>query len=86
MIYPGLASHAQHAVAVRQMKAFGGMLSFELAAGLEAANTLASSTRLFTLAESLGGVESLIEIPGEHDPREHSSGKTRVPKVSPTAW
>ncbi|MCC7011922.1 MAG: cystathionine gamma-synthase [Planctomycetes bacterium] len=63
VIYPGLASHAQHAVAVRQMKAFGGMLSFELAAGLEAANTLASSTRLFTLAESLGGVESLIEIP-----------------------
>ena len=63
VIYPGLASHPQHAVATRQMRAFGGMLSFELAAGLEAANTLASSTRLFTLAESLGGVESLIEIP-----------------------
>jgi len=63
VIYPGLSSHPQHAVAARQMRAFGGMLSFELAAGLEAANTLASSTRLFTLAESLGGVESLIEIP-----------------------
>jgi cystathionine gamma-lyase len=63
VIYPGLATHPQHALAARQMKAFGGMLSFELAAGLEAANTLASSTRLFTLAESLGGVESLIEIP-----------------------
>lgn len=63
VIYPGLASHAQHAVAARQMKAFGGMLSFEMAAGLGAANTVASTTRLFTLAESLGGVESLIEIP-----------------------
>jgi cystathionine gamma-lyase len=63
VIYPGLATHPQHAIAARQMKAFGGMLSFELAAGLEAANTFASSTRLFTLAESLGGVESLIEIP-----------------------
>jgi cystathionine beta-lyase/cystathionine gamma-synthase len=63
VIYPGLPSHPQHAIAARQMKAFGGMLSFELAAGLEAANTFASSTRLFTLAESLGGVESLIEIP-----------------------
>src|SRR5688572_11013528 len=63
VVYPGLASHPQHALAARQMKAFGGMLSFELAAGLEAANTFASSTRLFTLAESLGGVESLIEIP-----------------------
>jgi len=63
VIYPGLASHPQHAIAARQMRAFGGMLSFELAAGLDAANTVASSTRLFTLAESLGGVESLIEIP-----------------------
>jgi cystathionine beta-lyase/cystathionine gamma-synthase len=63
VIYPGLASHRQHALAKRQMRAFGGMLSFELAAGLQAANTVASSTRLFTLAESLGGVESLIEIP-----------------------
>ncbi len=63
VIYPGLSSHPQHAIAARQMRAFGGMLSFELAAGLEAANTFASSTRLFTLAESLGGVESLIEIP-----------------------
>jgi cystathionine beta-lyase/cystathionine gamma-synthase len=61
--YPGLASHPQHALAARQMRAFGGMLSFELRLGLEAANTVASTTRLFTLAESLGGVESLIEIP-----------------------
>src|SRR5262245_47945217 len=61
--YPGLASHPQHALAAKQMRAFGGMVSFELAAGLEAANTVASTTRLFTLAESLGGVESLIETP-----------------------
>ena len=61
--YPGLDSHAQHALARRQMQAFGGMVSFELEGGAEAANALASSTRLFTLAESLGGVESLIEVP-----------------------
>jgi cystathionine beta-lyase/cystathionine gamma-synthase len=45
------------------MSGFGGMLSFELAGGVEAANTFASSTRVFTLAESLGGVESLVEVP-----------------------
>jgi len=62
--YPGLPSHPGHALARRQMSGFGGMVSFELAgAGVEAANTVASSTRLFTLAESLGGVESLIEVP-----------------------
>lgn len=63
VFYPGLASHPQNTLAQRQMSAFGGMLAFELKLGLEAANTFASSTRLFTLAESLGGVESLIEIP-----------------------
>ena len=63
VIYPGLESHAQHALALRQMHGFGGMLSFELDGGLEAANAFASATRVFTLAESLGGVESLIEIP-----------------------
>jgi cystathionine gamma-lyase len=63
VIYPGLASHPQRALAERQMSGFGGMLSFELAGGVEAANTFASSTRVFTLAESLGGVESLVEVP-----------------------
>jgi cystathionine gamma-lyase len=63
VIYPGLESHAQHALAQRQMHGFGGMVSFELDGGLEAANAFASATRVFTLAESLGGVESLIEIP-----------------------
>ncbi len=63
VIYPGLESHPHHELALRQMHGFGGMVSFELRGGLEAANTFASSTRVFTLAESLGGVESLIEIP-----------------------
>jgi cystathionine gamma-lyase len=61
--YPGLPSHPQHALARSQMRSFGGMVSFELRGGVEAANRLASSTRIFTLAESLGGVESLIEVP-----------------------
>jgi cystathionine beta-lyase/cystathionine gamma-synthase len=64
VIYPGLASHPQHALAKKQMSGFGGMLSFELkGGGVEAANEFASSTKLFTLAESLGGVESLCEVP-----------------------
>ncbi len=63
VFYPGLASHPQHALAKRQMSGFGGMVSFELRGGVAAGNTFASSTRLFTLAESLGGVESLVETP-----------------------
>jgi cystathionine gamma-lyase len=64
VVYPGLPSHPQHALAKKQMPLFGGMLSFELkAGGVEAANEFASTTRLFTLAESLGGVESLCEVP-----------------------
>ena len=61
--YPGLATHPQHDLARRQMRAFGGMLSFELKGGEAAARRVASRTRLFALAESLGGVESLIEVP-----------------------
>jgi cystathionine gamma-lyase len=61
--YPGLESHPQHALARKQMSAFGGMLSFELKGSMAQAETFASSTRVFTLAESLGGVESLIETP-----------------------
>ncbi|MCL5273472.1 MAG: cystathionine gamma-synthase [Chloroflexi bacterium] len=63
VIYPGLPSHPQHAVAARQMRAFGGMISFIAAGGPEAARRIAQATRLFALAESLGGVESLIEVP-----------------------
>jgi cystathionine beta-lyase/cystathionine gamma-synthase len=62
--YPGLASHPQHELAKRQMLGgFGGMLSFEVRGGVVAAREVARRTRLFTLAESLGGVESLIELP-----------------------
>jgi cystathionine gamma-lyase len=61
--YPGRPDHPQHNVAARQMRGFGGMVSFELKGGLEAARRVVSSTRLFSLAESLGGVESLIEAP-----------------------
>jgi cystathionine beta-lyase/cystathionine gamma-synthase len=61
--YPGLARHPGHAVAKRQMRRFGGMVSFDLDADLETAKRFAASTRLFTLAESLGGVESLLDHP-----------------------
>ena len=59
--YPGLESHPGHAVAKRQMKAFGGMLSFQTKGGRDAAVRLASRVRLFVVATSLGGTESLIE-------------------------
>ena len=61
--YPGLATHPQHALARRQMRAFGGMLSFELRGGETFAKRVAARTKIFALAESLGGVESLVEIP-----------------------
>ena len=64
VLYPGLPSHAGHAVAARQMSAFGGMVSIRLAGGEAAALELCRRTELFTLAESLGAVESLIEHPG----------------------
>ncbi len=59
--YPGLASHPNHAVAARQMRAFGGMLSFQLKGGRAAALRVADALDLFTNATSLGGVESLVE-------------------------
>lgn len=61
--YPGLPSHPQHELAARQMRGFGGMVSFEVAGGADAARRMAESTRYFLLAESLGGVESLIGYP-----------------------
>jgi cystathionine gamma-synthase len=63
--YPGLADHPGHDVAARQMRGFGGMLSVALSGGAEAAKRFAESTELFLLAESLGGVESLIGYPSE---------------------
>ena len=63
VFYPGLADHPQRDLARRQMSGFGGMISFEVKGGLEPARRVVERTRLFTLAESLGGVESLIELP-----------------------
>jgi cystathionine gamma-synthase len=61
--YPGLPTSPGYEVAARQMRRFGGMVSFRAAGGEDAAIAICESTRLFTLAESLGGVESLIEHP-----------------------
>ena len=63
VLYPGLASHPGHELARRQMRDFGGMISVRLRGGAEAARRLLTRTRLFSLAESLGGVESLISLP-----------------------
>lgn len=63
VIYPGLATHPQHQLASEQMQAFGGMISMVVDGGLDAAMRFLSRCELFTLAESLGGVESLIEHP-----------------------
>lgn len=70
VIYPGLDTHPQYELAQRQMKMPGGMISFILHGGEDAARVVAKETELFTLAESLGGVESLIELPA---PMTHAS-------------
>ncbi len=64
VLYPGLPGHPGHAIAARQMRAFGGMVSFIASGGETEALEIAARTELFTLAESLGAVESLIEHPG----------------------
>lgn len=64
VLYPGLASHPGHEIAAKQMKSFGGMVSFQVEGGEEAAVAVCDRAKLFTLGESLGGVESLIEHPG----------------------
>jgi cystathionine gamma-synthase len=61
--YPGLAGHPGHEVARTQMRDFGGMISFTVRGGTDVARKVCESTSVFTLAESLGGVESLIELP-----------------------
>ena len=63
--YPGLASHPQHELAVRQMRAFGGLLSFEVAGGAAAAKRFCESVRLAQLASSLGGPETLVTVPSQ---------------------
>jgi cystathionine beta-lyase/cystathionine gamma-synthase len=73
--YPGLKSHPGHEIARRQMKGFGGMVSFEVKGGMEATNRFLRSFKIFSLAESLGGVLSLAEHPATMShasmPREH---------------
>ena len=64
VMWPGLPNHPGHDVAVRQMRDFGGMVSFRVAGGEAAALAVCANTKIFTLGESLGGVESLIEHPG----------------------
>jgi len=63
VLYPGLESHPGHEIAKRQMKGFGGVVSFELRDGIESVNTLLRKFKVFSLAESLGGVASLVEHP-----------------------
>jgi cystathionine gamma-lyase len=63
VVYPGLPSHPQHGLAKKQMKGFGGMLTFEIKGGLPAARRFLKAVKIFACAESLGGVESLIEHP-----------------------
>jgi cystathionine gamma-synthase len=77
--YPGLPAHPRHEVAVRQMTDFGGMVSFEVGTAEEALS-IVERTRLFFLAESLGGVESLIEVPG---PMTHASVAGSALEVPP---
>ena len=77
--YPGLPDHPGHEVAAKQMRGFGGMVSFRHAGGAEAAVAMCGRTRLFTLGESLGGVESLIEHPGRMTHASAAGSPLEVP-------
>ena len=77
--WPGLASHPGHEVACRQMRGFGGMVSFRVAAGEQAAVDVCGRTRVFTLGESLGGVESLIEHPARMTHASAAGSPLEVP-------
>ena len=79
VLYPGLTDHPNHDVAARQMRGFGGMVSFRVAAGEDAALKAVNRTELFTLAESLGGVESLIEHPGRMTHASAAGSPLEVP-------
>src|SRR3954468_17399578 len=79
VLWPGLASHPAHAVAAKQMRDFGGMVSFRCAGGEEAALDVVRRTRLFTLAESLGAVESLIEHPARMTHASAAGSPLEVP-------
>jgi cystathionine gamma-synthase len=79
VLYPGLASHPGHELAAKQMRGFGGMVSFRVRAGAGEAAAVCARTRLFTLAESLGGVESLIELPGRMTHASAAGSALEVP-------
>ncbi|HEY3194469.1 MAG TPA: cystathionine gamma-synthase [Candidatus Dormibacteraeota bacterium] len=79
VLYPGLRDHPGHDVAVRQMRRFGGMVSFRVRAGEAAAISICNNARLFVLGESLGGVESLIEHPGRMTHASASGSPLEVP-------
>ncbi|MET0756993.1 MAG: cystathionine gamma-synthase [Mycobacterium sp.] len=79
VLYPGLPSHPGHQIAVRQMSGFGGMVSVRLRGGRQAAHDLCSRTEVFILAESLGGVESLIEHPGVMTHASTAGSQLEVP-------
>jgi cystathionine gamma-synthase len=79
VLYPGLPSHPGHDVAAKQMSAFGGMVSVRLRGGVEAARDFCSRTEVFILAESLGGVESLIEHPGAMTHASTAGSQLEVP-------
>jgi cystathionine gamma-synthase len=77
--YPGLATHRGHEIAAKQMRRFGGIVSFTVDGGVSAALTVCARTRVFTLAESLGGVESLIEHPGRMTHASTTGTQLEVP-------
>ena len=79
VLYPGLPDHPGHEVAAKQMSGFGGMVSFRLAGGEQAALDVCRATKVFTLAESLGGVESLIEHPGRMTHASVAGSQLEVP-------
>lgn len=79
VIYPGLPSHPQHGLAREQICGFGGMISIILKGDAAAANRMVTRTKLFTLAESLGGVESLIEVPAAMTHASVAGSKLEVP-------
>ncbi|MFN8167532.1 MAG: cystathionine gamma-synthase [Candidatus Nanopelagicales bacterium] len=79
VLYPGLEGHEGHHTAVKQMRDFGGMVSFRVAGGEEAALEVCRRTKVFTLGESLGGVESLIEHPGRMTHASVAGSELEVP-------
>lgn len=79
VLYPGLPSHPGHEIAARQMRGFGGMVSVRMRAGRRAAQDLCAKTRVFIMAESLGGVESLIEHPSAMTHASTAGSQLEVP-------